>query len=321
MGEDIDDKKNPAGGNGEIGISLPKVDDRIGDVDSGHQSILDRVLSTLKKPVFIPRLVIDNGCIDEVNNDEVNNDEKVSLPSMILDNLDDDNNAISCPKLGSNTGDDKHGASPSDPSSTTDNDNNGVSLPDFTSNTADTDNNGVSLPGSTSNADADSKGASLSSDRNGNSHNGVSILGLSHNNGTEVNKGDDQSDDENYADDEDDGEDDGEDNRSFTCPPRILTNHQLTSTVHLPLRSSKSELFVLGSPSSGSDLSSPCSPISAERRVSALSKILHETPCSSTDSPVLGRSFSRQRSEYLQKGEKDNIVDIEFARWWKGAGA
>ena len=267
MDEDVDDGKNPRGGNGEIEIPIPNANENTDDNDSVHR---------------------ENGIVDNVHSDE-----EVSLPSMIIAGLDDENDEVSLPSFIIDDG---------------------VRLREPSSNTSNGDN-GVSLPHLTSNADADANGLSPSYDDSRNLCDGVSVLGLNDNNGGHINSSDDQNDEENFADDEDDGAY----SPRFDRPPPILTNFQLMSTVSLPLKSSDSALFVVGSPSSGSDLSSS--------RLPDLNKPLPRSPCSIPDglpdslpnTPLPDQQFSRQSTETLQGEGKDNVIDIELAngKWMR----
>lgn len=220
MDEDVDDGKNPRDENGEPAIPIPIVDNSVDDNDSGHS---------------------DNGIVENNVSDEGN-----SLPSTVLDDLDDENDEVSPPSVIT---DDR--VSPSGPSSSINKSDNGVSLRNVSSRT-DTDNNGISLPHLTLRTDADANGLSCSYADSGNICNGVSILSLDNGNGGHVDSSDAEK---NYADDEDDS---GPSPR-FKHPPPILTNFNLMSTVALPLTSSHSGLFVIGSPSSSSGLSSTSS--------------------------------------------------------------
>ena len=323
---DGDDHKKPCNRNGEIGISLPVVDHNNSERESSHLengvSLTDYVARVGGDNVSFPGFITANGSVDRVDDDDDDqvslpsfildgldddNDDQVSLPSMILDGFDDDNDdQVSLPSMIlDGLDDDENRVVHPDSSSNTDSNNNGVSISDVSSST-ETDNNGVSLHDFSSNPAAHIIGSSLTHDDTSNSSDETHDLGLN-----QINCGDGSGSDENNEGNDGDDENDSNHRRTVRPSP-ILTTHHRFSTASLPHGSSILALFVLGTPTTCSDVASPRTPLSPITEVSNPFAGLDGMHRSPPHSPFLHRSSSRSSFEHPQEQRKDHVVDIEL---------
>ena len=308
LGEDGDDDKNLPGENGDVGIPVPNVNNNIDDSESESEGIYDcghpdnggppfDLFSGASEPITVCMNVplAENG-----TDDSVDSDDEVSLPSMTLDGFGDGNEEVSLPSFIIDNAD-----SAREPSSNTNDGDNGVPLQTFISSSDKTDNNGIAHPDLNSNTHADADGLSLIRDNSSDSGDEVSAIGINAND-DEVSQSDDQNDGEDYADDEEDSEDESR----FYRPPPILTNFQLMSTVSLPLKSFN-PVFVVGSPSSASDVSTVDM---GEPSIRTPDLIPDDMPGSLSDVPSLDQESSRQSVDTLQGDIRETVVEINLPK-------
>lgn len=305
LGEDGDDKKNPPAENGDIGVPVPDVNDNTNGSESESDSVCGHpdnggppfdLFPSASEGITVCTNVpsADNDTVDTVDSNEM------LLPSMTLNGFGDGNEGVPLPSFIVENAD-----SAQEPSSKTNSGDNGVPLSTSISSSDDNDNNGIALPDLSSDTYADADGLSLNHGDSSGSGDGVSVFGINDNNEEDF-QSDDLNDEENDADDEEDSEDEPR----FCRPPPILTNFQLMSRVALPLKSSN-PVFVLGSPSSESDVST----VDMGEPLNKTPHIIHDdTPGSLSDVPSLDQYSSRQSLETLQGETRETVVEINLPK-------